>query len=73
MMGKEIFKIDTSWAEKLTKTRVQEKVLVGAFSVIVKLKTSFPALSPTPHQSGVCMSGAGRCHNSSLAHADGEM
>ena len=23
MMGKEIFKIDASWAEKLTKTRVQ--------------------------------------------------
>ena len=38
MMGTEIFNIDPSWAQKLTKTRVPflSAPTVGAFSVTVK-------------------------------------
>ena len=39
MMGTEIFKIDASWAEKLTKTRVQFLLTPTVLSTLVNLES----------------------------------
>ena len=44
MMGTEIFKIDASWAEKLTKTRVQFLLTPTVVIMNRKTKAAFPIL-----------------------------